>query len=145
MRFYQQQSDSDRTDVFIKCIQEAARKIRFVNQAEQKCSKIRNVLQTDNEEQLWMVLQEYLNQYTEFIYSLKCFTGICVIPVDAEFYKRITVDEIKNRLRIVVGYVYVNEAIRSNVKSMFKECLKKCLREGGCFTKEELNNLSIIK
>ena len=140
----QQQSISDQTEVFLRCIQDAAKKIRFVQMAELKCKEIRSVLQIDDKKVSWEVLQKYLRLHMEFINSLKDLTGVCIYPVDESFYISVSIEEIKNQLRMLIGFIYAEEALRSTEKTAFKQCLKNCLRESDCFSKQELKLLNLL-
>ena len=140
----QEQPISAKSEAFIKCTQEAARRIRFVQQAEQKCRGIRNALLSDNKEQLWAVLQNTLVRYMGFINSISCLTGVCICYVDAEYYNKVSIEDIKHQLRLMIGFIYVYEAAHSTMKEQFKECLKKCLKESGFFSKDELRMINTL-
>lgn len=140
----QDQAISEKSEAFICCAQEAARRIRFVQHADQKCKEIRNVLQCDNKEQLWVVLQNALARYIVFVNSISGLTGIYIRHVDAEYYNRVSIEDIKHQLRLMIGFIYVHEAIQSKMKAMFKDCLKKCLKESGLYSKDELRLINAI-
>lgn len=140
----QQQSIGNKTEAFLRCIQEAAKRIRFIQKAEVKCKEIRSVLQTDDKEALWKVLQKYLRLYMEFINSLKDLTGVYIYPVDESFYISVSIEDIGNQLRMLIGFIYAKEALHSTVNTAFKQCLKNCLKESNCFSKQELKRLDLL-
>ena len=49
--------------------------------------------------------------------------------------------ELDRQLQIMVGIVYLKEAVRAAVSETYKEYLKKLLRESGIFTEAQLNLL----
>lgn len=109
-----------------------------------KCKEIRSVLQTDDKEALWEVLQKYLRLYMEFINSLKDLTGVYIYPVDESFYISVSIEDIGNQLRMLMGFIYAKEALHSTVNTAFKQCLKNCLKESNCFSKQELKRLDLL-
>ena len=88
-----------------------------------------------------MVLQEYLREYGPFINETAPFTGICLYPVDREFYNAIGVREIDQQLQIVIGIVYLKDAVHSVAKETFRECLKNLLKKSGLLTEAQLSLL----
>ena len=139
----QNQYFNNRTEAFIKCIKQAAEKVRFVQRAEMSCCEIRAVMKIDDKKSLWDVLQKYLRMNMEFINSMKDLTGVYIYPVDEKFYEAVTVVEIKHQLQMLIGYIYAKEAIHSRVKSSFKQCLKNLLEGCGCFSKKDLKVIDI--
>lgn len=140
----QDQSATTKTEAFIDCVQKAAKSIRFITLAENRGKEIRDVLSSDDKRQLWNVLQKYLHSYAGLINSTTVLTGLYVQNVDPEFYNTITIQEIKNQLRILIGFVYLHTIGHSAVKQSFKECLKKLLYSNNCFEKDDLTVLDII-
>ena len=88
-----------------------------------------------------MVLQEYLREYGPFINETSPFTGIRLYPVNKEFYDTIGLREIDQQLQIVIGIVYLKDALHSMGKESFKECLKKRLKQSGLLTETQLSLL----
>ena len=140
----QDQSTTSKTEAFIDCVQKAAKSIRFITLAENKCKEIRQVLPSDDKKQLWDILQKYIHIYADLINSTTGLTGLYVQHVDTEFYNTITIQEIKNQLRILIGFIYLHTIGHSAVKQLFKECLKKLLYSNNCFEKEDLAVLDMI-
>lgn len=86
-------------------------------------------------------MQEYLKEYSLFINNTTFLTGVCVYQVNAEFYAEVNLQELDRQLQIMVGIVYLKEAVRAAVSEIYKEYLKKLLRESGIFTEAQLNLL----
>ena len=140
----QDQSATTKTEAFIDCVQKAAKSIHFITLAENRCKEIRDVLSSDDKRQLWNVLQKYLHSYAGLINSTTVLTGLYVQNVDPEFYNTITIQEIKNQLKVLIGFIYLHTIGHSAVKQLFKECLKKLLNSNNGFTKEGLAALDMI-
>ena len=52
-----------------------------------------------------------------------------------------TLQELDRQLQIIVGIVYLKEAVRVAINKAYEECLKKLLRKSGMFTEAQLNLL----
>lgn len=70
-----------------------------------KTREIDEVLNLDNKQTLWEYLQEFIQEHLQFINNISVITGITVQNVGQDYYNKITVDEIKNQLRILKGFV----------------------------------------
>lgn len=108
---------------------------------DQKASKAVSAIQTQDKSRKWTVLQEYLKEYSLFINNTTFLTGVFVYQVNAEFYAEVNLQELDRQLQIMVGIVYLKEAVRAAVSETYKEYLKKLLRESGIFTEAQLNLL----
>lgn len=116
----------------------AAELTHTVITAGRKSQKALDAIGTHDKETMWNTLQEYLREYSDFINKTALITGLCIYPVDREFYDQITVEDTEKQLRIIVGYVYAREAMGSAAKATFKACLKKLLKKSGEFTDSDL-------
>lgn len=116
----------------------AAEKTHTVYTAKMKSQKAFHAIASGDKATMWHTLQEYLRDYAAFINSIARITGLCVCKVDEEFYNRVTIDDIKKQLRMIVGFVYAHEAVNSAAKTVFQECLKKLMKNSGMFTDAEL-------
>ncbi len=140
----QDRSTTSKTEAFIDCVQKAAKSIRFIALAEGKCKEIRQILPSDDKKQLWDVLQKHLRLYANLINSTTVLTGLYIQHVDYEFYNTISIQEIKNQLKILIGFIYLHTIAHSVAKQSFKDCLKKLLNSNDCFEKEDLATLDMI-
>ena len=86
-------------------------------------------------------LQAYLREYGPFINETTPITGVHVHPVDKEFYDTVEIREIDQQIQIVIGIVYLKDAVHSVAKESFKGCLKKQLKQSGLLTEAQLNLL----
>lgn len=125
----------------IEYIKRAAEMTHTVIMADQKASKIISAIQTQDKNRKWTVLQEYLKEYGAFINKTTSLTGVYVYQVNAEFFAEINLQELDRQLQIMVGIVYLKEAVRAAINATYKECLKKLLRQSGMFTEAQLNFL----
>lgn len=122
-------------------VKKAAELTHTVIMADQKASKVVSGIQTQDKSRKWTVLQEYLKEYGAFINKTTLLTGVYVYQVNEEFYDEVNMQELDRQLQIMVGIVYLKEAVRAAVSETYKECLKKLLRESGIFTEAQLNLL----
>lgn len=74
-------------------------------------------------------MQEYLKKYGAFINKTTLLAGVYVYQVNAEFYAEVNLQELDRQLQIMVGIVYLKEAVRATVSETYKECLKKVAEE----------------
>lgn len=125
----------------IEYVKKAAEMTHTVIMADQKASKIISAIQTQDKNRKWTVLQEYLKEYGAFINKTTSLTGVYVYQVNAEFFAEINLQELDRQLQIMVGIVYLKEAVRAAINATYKECLKKLLRQSGMFTEAQLNFL----
>lgn len=125
----------------IEYVKRAAEMTHTVIMADQKASKIISAIQTQDKNRKWTVLQEYLKEYGAFINKTTSLTGVYVYQVNAEFFAEINLQELDRQLQIMVGIVYLKEAVRAAINATYKECLKKLLRQSGMFTEAQLNFL----
>lgn len=122
-------------------IKKAAEMTHTVIMAEKKASKAISAIQMQDKSEKWVVLQEYLKEYGRFINDTTPVTGVCVYPVNGEFYDEVNLQEINRQLQIIVGIVYLKEAVRAAINATFKECLKGLLEQSGLFTETQLSLL----
>lgn len=125
----------------IEYVKRAAEMTHTVIMADQKASKIISAIQTQDKNRKWTVLQEYLKEYGAFINKTTSLTGVYVYQVNAEFFAEINLQELDRQLQIMVGIVYLKEAVRAAINATYKEYLKNLLRQSGMFTEAQLNFL----
>ena len=116
----------------------AAEMTHTVYTANQKSQKALGAIRIHDKVVMWNTLQEYLQEYSNFINRTSLITGLCLYKVDHRFYEQVTVGDIEKQLRIVVGYIYAREAASSAAKSTFKSCLKSLMKKSGEFTDADL-------
>ena len=116
----------------------AAEMTHTVYTANQKSQKALGAIRIHDKVVMWNTLQEYLQEYSNFINSTSLITGLCLYKVDHRFYEQVTVEDIEKQLRIVVGYIYAREAASSAAKATFKSCLKSLMKKSCEFTDADL-------
>ena len=122
-------------------VKKAAEMTHTVIMADQKASKAVSAIQTQDKSRKRAVLQEYLKEYGAFINKTTLLTGVYVYQVNAEFYAEVNLQELDRQLQIMVGIVYLKEAVRAAVSETYKECLKKQLKQSGLLNEAQLNLL----
>lgn len=116
----------------------AAEMTHTVYTANRKSQKVFDAIRTCDKKTMWNTLQEYLREYSNFINNTSWITGLGLNRVDQNFYQQATVEDIEKQLRIVVGYIYIHEAVNCAAKTTFKACLKSLMKKSGKFTDAEL-------
>lgn len=134
-------TDQENTVKLFGYVKKAAEMTHTVIMATQKSEKAVFAIQSQDKSTKWIVLQEYLKEYGSFINETTSLTGIRVYPVNKEFYDTVGVQEIDQQLQIVIGIVYLKDAVHSVAKESFKECLKKQLKQSGLLTEAQSNLL----
>ena len=134
-------TDQENAAKLFEYVKKAAEMTHTVIMAAQKSQKAVCAIQSGGKNTKWMVLQKYLKEYGAFINKTTFITGIHVYPVDKEFYDTVGSSEINQQLQIIIGIVYLKDAINSVGKESFKECLKKLLKQSGLLTEAQLNLL----
>ena len=135
---FQAQENATKMIAYVK---KAAEMTHTVIMADQKASKAVSAIQTQDKSRKWAVLQEYLKEYGAFINKTTLLTGVYVYQVNAEFYAEVNLQELDRQLQIMVGIVYLKEAVRAAVSETYKECLKKQLKQSGLLNEAQLNLL----
>lgn len=105
--------EQERDTVFLKCVKKAADITHTLATADQKVRKADMAIGMSDKATKWSALQEYLKQYAEFINSLTGLSGICVYPVDQQYYEHVSEEELNRQLRTIKQFVYLREAIHS--------------------------------
>ena len=130
--------ETEKLVTIAKAIENAAQMIYCHIIIDSKTKEIDEILNLDNKQTLWKNLQEFIQEHLQFINNISVITGITVQNVGQDYYNKITVDEIKNQLRILKGFVILKIILKSLYRKSFIECLKKLLQKTGLFSKAEL-------
>ena len=136
--------NNDKSIEMAKLLVKAARETRtMLVTADAKSKKARDGIATQDKATMWGVLQEYISQYAAFIKDAEIFTGIGLYKVGQEFYEQVTVHDIEVQLQMAIGFVYAKEAFESARKEVYKQCLKKLIKNSGLLSDAELKQLWI--
>ena len=80
--------NNDRAVDIAKILIKAAKETHtMLIQSEKKSKRAREAMKTRDKEAMWVVLQEYIREYSSFITGTGIFTGIGIRHVDRAFYK----------------------------------------------------------
>lgn len=133
MKNYQWQKGQcdERLSDAIDAVIETVEKMHSLPQTLQKIQKARNVISSNEKKKMWDVLQEFYAEYKSFINGLSPIFNYYVYEVDAEFYKKLTIDEIQWQLHIVSGYICLHDALVSKVKETFMKTYINSLKNKG--------------
>ena len=80
---------------------------------------------------MWDILQEFYVKYKSFINGLSPVLGYYVYNVDAEFYQKVTLEEIARQLHIVIGYICLHDALVDKIKETFIRTYMNALKGKG--------------
>lgn len=134
-----QYTDDEKVMEYIKAIIKAVDLTHQVAaKAQMKSKKAREAIESKDKEFMWNTLQEYLHKYKDFINAKGM---ICVCHVEIDFYNQVTMLEIEQQLKILIGVVYDYEAKHCVHNEMIKQCMKKLLKISGVFTDKEIERL----
>ncbi|MCM1063190.1 MAG: hypothetical protein NC420_01755 [Eubacterium sp.] len=134
-----QYTDDEKVMEYIKAIIKAVDMTHQVAaKAQMKSKKAREAIESRDKEFMWNTLQEYLHKYKDFINTKSM---MCICNVEIDFYNQVTVPEIEQQLKIIIGVVYDYEAKYCVHNEMIKQCLKKLLKSIGVFTDKEIERI----
>lgn len=125
---------------FIKKAEKVTHNFLKINQ---KLQAAQAALESDSKKFVWQVLQNYLMEYGNFINSLTFITNVKVYQISQEQYERLSVDEIKNSIRTVMNFIYLNEIFCGAGGTQIEQYIRKNIRNEGNFTEEELAVLGL--
>lgn len=132
-------TDEEKVLIFCKNIVKAVEKTReVVTKCEWMCHKANEALASKDKLTMWTVLQEYISRYKNLFTGAN---GVQLIYVDADFYEKLTEDDIAKQLRIVIGVIYLSEAKKCAAHEAIKQCLKKLLKKTEVFSNREIELL----
>lgn len=134
-----QNTDDEKVIAYVKAIIKAVDMTHQVAaKAKMKSRKAREAIKTKDKVYMWNTLQDYLHSYKDFI----CKTNkMSLCEVDIEFYNQITLEEIEQQLKMMIGIVYDYEAKHCICSETIKYCLKKLLKASNLFTDKEIEHL----
>lgn len=129
---------SDNCVQFVHLVKKAAEAVNIVVTAKRKSLNAVSVMNSCDKLLMWNVLQAYIAEYADFIQETSKFTGLCLIKVD---YAYVSIESIRRQLEIIIGVIYMKEALKSVSKKAFIECLKKLVKESRLLNKYQLKYL----
>lgn len=130
--------DIKKTEAIADALKRAAERAHTVFSAKAKSERALFAIKLTDKYSMWEILQEYYGEYKDFINSLSGFTNYTIYSVEKDFVEKISADDIRNQLRILVGFIYAKEAITSAAKQTYKDCVKRILKGTKLFTDKEL-------
>lgn len=134
-----QYADDEKVMEYIRTIIKAVEMTHQVSaKSQMKSRKARKAIESNDKEFMWDTLQEYLHQYKDFINAKGT---MCICNVGIDFYNQVTVLEIEQQLKIIIGVVYDYEAKHCARNEIIKQCMKKLLKVSGVFTDKEIERL----
>lgn len=119
---------NENTQQVVELLKRAADATRTAGLARQKSQRAVAAMKSEDKDAMFAVLQAYMREYGGFINQMTFLTGICVVPVSKEEYERMTTDDIRDKLNLMICFVYAKEAISSRAQKNFKDYLKSILK-----------------
>ncbi|MFG6367493.1 MAG: hypothetical protein K1W16_03545 [Lachnospiraceae bacterium] len=134
-----QYTDDEKVTEYIKAIMKAVDMTHQVAaKSQMKSKKLREAIESKDKAFMWNTLQEYLHKYKDFINTKNM---MCICNVGIDFYNQVTVPEIEQQLKMIIGVVYDYEAKRCVHNETIKQCMKKLLKMSGVFTDKQIERL----
>ncbi len=132
-----QSHDNSQSVEYVKLIVKTSKETHAMNSsAQRKAQRLVLAKKSSERTDKIQVLQTYINDYRQFIESTSQITGLRVCHISIEDILKIDLDE---QLSIMEGIVYLKEALNSKVKIVFKQCLRKLMKQSGFFTEAQLD------
>lgn len=119
---------NENTQQVVEFLKRAADATRAAGLARQKSQRVVAAMKSKNKDAMFAVLQANMHEYGGFINQMTFLTGICVVPVTKDEYERMTTDDIRDKLNLMICFVYAKEAISGRAQKNFKDYLKSILR-----------------
>ena len=119
--------DEERQLKVARIVQRAAEMTHCAFASKQEAEEIAHTIASGDKEQMWQVLQQYLREHHDFIVGTSLVTKLTIVPLPSNATVTVSVDFLKNQLRLVKGYVYARNALKSACRIAFQECLRKLL------------------
>lgn len=119
---------NENTQQVVELLKKAADATRTAGLARQKSQRAVAAMKSEDKDAMFAVLQAYMREYGAFIDQMKFLTGICVVPITKEEYERMTIDNIRDKLNLMVYFVYAKEAMSGRAQKNFKDYLKRVLK-----------------
>lgn len=135
---YQQfQQPDEKTLELARLIQIAAREIHAYMVAERECRALRDAQQSCDKDGMWRVMQQHMRENQQQIRNYGPLIGVTVIPVVQASYDRMTIQDVRNQIDLLIGAIYAIRVLKTSQKA-FKECLRKQMKISGKFSKQEI-------
>lgn len=135
--FQQYQENKEKSLELARLIQIAAREIHAYLAAERECRDLRDAQQSCDKDGMWRVMQQHMRENQQQIRAYGPLIGVAVIPVDQASYDRMTIQDVRNQIDLLIGAIYAIRVLKTSQKA-FKECLRKHMKTSGKFSKQEI-------
>ena len=110
---------------------ETVEKMHSLSLTLERIHRARDATRLTDRKQMWDILQEFYAKYKSFINGLSPVLSYYVYDVDAEFYQKVTLEEIARQLHIVIGYICLHDALAGKVKETFIRTYMNALKRKG--------------
>ena len=138
MDYFNKDSNSDKTKILTDALKKSAELVHATFLAKTKSERATAAIAMTDKYAMWEILQEYYREYKGFINSLAVFTNYTIYDVENDFVEKVTAEDIRNQLNILIGFIYAKEAVNSAIKQNYKDCVKSILKKTKLFTDKEL-------
>lgn len=139
---YFNDNENQKAEIIADALKKAAELVHTANRARTKSEQAVSAMKLTDKYAMWSILQEYYAEYKNFINSFSPFTGYTIYDVEKDFVEKITAENIRKQLNILIGFIYAKEVINTAAHQTYKECVKKLLKKTKAFTDKELDLFS---
>ena len=142
MEYFYKDSNNDKTQAIADALKKAAELVHVTFLAKTKSKRAIAATKLTDKYEMWYILQNYYKDYRGFINSLTVFTQYAIYDVENGFVEKVTPEDIRKQLNILIGFIYAKEAVNSAIKQNYKDCVKRILKDTKLFTDKELDRLN---
>lgn len=135
--FHRDKQSEEKSLELAKLIQKAAKDTRANMAVQKECRELRDAQKKNDKDEMWYTFQKHLHDNAQSIKQHEQMIGITIAQIDREFYDKLTILDIKKQIELLIGAIHAIRIIKTR-QEVFKECLKKLMKESRQFTKQEI-------
>lgn len=143
--FQQYKQQEEKSLELARMIQKAAIEVNAFIAARKDCQELWEAQKLNNKDEMWRIFQKHMREMQQQIYEYQFVFRVTVIPIDQATYDRMTVQDVRNQIDLLVGAICAIRGIKIGLE-VFKECLRKVLKQTGKYSNQEIEStLSLIE
>lgn len=128
-----------------RLFQKTAIEVNTFIAARKDCQELWEAQKLNNKDEMWRIFQKHMREMQQQIYEYQFVIRVTVIPIDQATYDRMTVQDVRNQIDLLVGAICAIRGIKIGLE-VFKECLRKVLKQTGKYSNQEIEStLSLIE
>ena len=124
-----QSEDTKRALEFADAARLAAEATHCAFAAQSEVEEIKWAVATGERDRMWSMLQTKIAKLRGFIVGTSPITKITVVDLADDAASKLSDEQIRIQLKILIGYVYAYYAMRGAFRIAFQECFSKMTRK----------------